>query len=484
MTTTAEDIQASRLRALPGARPNDLQTTREAWVGRLRPGTAGLLRMAVGPVVTIGMLALACLLFGVPFGQQYVILSLLVFFMTFPGSGTAPAVPDPLRHRVVMRWLATVGLLLLLGFVTQTLNAFDPRVIATWAVMTPFALVAAHRYTPTLFARLLSIGGAHSTAVIVGATQIGLRLAERIAADPSLAIRVAGFFDDGAPNRAGGLRESLLGSLGQLAAYVKSHRVDVIYMALPMCPEPRISKVLDELRDTTASVYFVPDVLMFDLIQARVDTIGGVPVIAVCESPIYGINAVIKRASDIILATLILVITAPVLAVVALGVKLSSPGPVLFRQRRYGLDGREIIVYKFRTMTCLEDGEVIRQAKRNDDRTTRFGAFLRRYSLDELPQFVNVLQGRMSVVGPRPHAICHNELYRKLISGYMLRHKVKPGITGLAQVSGLRGETDTVDKMQARIECDLEYLRKWSIWLDLKIVARSVRVVIDGEGAW
>jgi putative colanic acid biosynthesis UDP-glucose lipid carrier transferase len=341
------------------------------------------------------------------------------------------------------------------------------------------------RLRPGLLARLLSIGGAQRTAVIVGANEIGCQLRERIDADPWLGIQVAGFFDDCGSDRAGGNnREPLLGSLAQLASYVKAHQVDVTYIALPMCPEPHILKLLDELRDTTASVYFVPDVLMFDLIQTRVDTIGGIPVIAVCESPMYGINAMIKRASDIVLATLILVITAPLLLAVALGVKLSSPGPVLFRQRRYGLDGREIMVYKFRTMTCLEDGEVIRQATRDDARTTRFGAFLRRYSLDEFPQLVNVLQGRMSVVGPRPHAIAHNEIFRKRISGYMIRHKVKPGITGLAQVSGLRGETDTVEKMQARIESDLEYLRNWSIWLDLKIVARTVGVVLDGEGAW
>ncbi|HYL17403.1 MAG TPA: sugar transferase, partial [Burkholderiales bacterium] len=158
--------------------------------------------------------------------------------------------------------------------------------------------------------------------------------------------------------------------------------------------------------------------------------------------------------------------------------------PVLFRQRRYGLDGREITVYKFRTMTVLEDGAEVRQATRDDDRITPFGHFLRRSSLDELPQFVNVLQGRMSIVGPRPHAIAHNETYRKLINGYMVRHKVKPGITGWAQINGLRGETDTIEKMRERIEFDLAYLRNWSVRLDLQIILKTVLLVFWDRKAY
>ena len=168
---------------------------------------------------------------------------------------------------------------------------------------------------------------------------------------------------------------------------------------------------------------------------------------------------------------------------VALAVKLTSPGPVIFRQRRYGLYGEEIIVYKFRSMTVSDDGGAIVQAARNDPRLTPIGAFLRRTSLDELPQFVNVLQGRMSIVGPRPHAVAHNEQYRKLIKGYMLRHKVKPGITGWAQVNGMRGETATLDKMQARIQYDLDYLRNWSVWLDLWIILKTVKVVLARDNA-
>jgi putative colanic acid biosynthesis UDP-glucose lipid carrier transferase len=251
-----------------------------------------------------------------------------------------------------------------------------------------------------------------------------------------------------------------------------------------MASQPRIIKLLEELRDTTASIYFVPDIFLFDLIQARVDSIGDLPVVAVCETPFYGFNGMVKRASDLVLATGILLLISPLMLAIAAGVKLSSPGPVLFKQRRYGVDGRKIVVYKFRSMTVAEDGDVVKQATRNDARVTKFGAFLRASSLDELPQFINVLQGRMSVVGPRPHAIAHNELYRKLIRGYMIRHKVKPGITGLAQVHGFRGETDTVEKMKARVEYDLEYLRNWSPLLDLQIVLKTLVVVLRRSNAY
>jgi len=279
-------------------------------------------------------------------------------------------------------------------------------------------------------------------------------------------------------------RKEVLGTVDQLADYVKKHHVDIIYITLPMASQPRIVRLLQELQDTTASIYFTPDIFLVDLIQARMDTIGGIPVLAVCETPFYGTNAVVKRLSDIVLGTAILVAISPLLLLIALGVKLSSPGPVLFKQRRYGLDGREVVVYKFRSMKCMDDGAVVKQATKNDERVTPFGAFLRRTSLDELPQFINVVQGRMSIVGPRPHAVAHNEQYRKLIRSYMIRHKVRPGITGWAQVNGLRGETETVDKMQARIEYDLDYLRHWSLTLDLQIIWRTLFVVWKKQNAY
>jgi putative colanic acid biosynthesis UDP-glucose lipid carrier transferase len=456
-------------------------------LSRGQPGAAALLLAAVDPAVAIATLAAAVSLFDQSFDGGCLILALLVFAMTFPGSlsRASAAGPAALAVDIVSGWFAVVGLLLLLGWASHTLGAFDERVILAWALATPAALFAVHRALPVWLPRLLAAEGLRKTAVIAGANELGRRLAAQLRGDPMLGLSFAGFFDDRGASR---LRElppaENLGTIERLADYARAQHVDVIYIALPMASQPRILKLLEDLRDTTASIYFVPDIFVADLIQARVDFVGGLPVVAVCETPFYGFNGIVKRVSDYVLAATILTAITPLMIAIAIGVKLSSPGPVLFKQRRYGVDGRKIVVYKFRSMTVAEDGDVVRQATRNDARITRFGAFLRRTSLDELPQFINVLQGRMSVVGPRPHAVAHNELYRKLIRGYMIRHKVRPGITGLAQVNGLRGETDTVDKMKLRIEYDLAYLRNWSLALDLKVILKTVAVVLKRQNAY
>jgi putative colanic acid biosynthesis UDP-glucose lipid carrier transferase len=243
-------------------------------------------------------------------------------------------------------------------------------------------------------------------------------------------------------------------------------------------------ELLEQVQGTTASLFFVPDVFGISIIQGRLQDMNGVPVVGICETPFTGTNELVKRVSDIVLGSLILVLISPLLVAIAIGVKLSSPGPVIFRQRRNGLDGDEITVYKFRSMRTMDNGPHIKQATKDDPRITPFGAFIRKTSLDELPQFFNVLQGRMSIVGPRPHAVAHNEQYRQIIKAYMVRHKVKPGITGWAQVNGLRGETETIDKMKARVEYDLEYLRNWSLGLDLQIIVRTVRVILVDRNAY
>jgi putative colanic acid biosynthesis UDP-glucose lipid carrier transferase len=456
-------------------------------LARSQPGAAALVLAAVDPAVAIGTLAASCVVLGSGFDGASLILALIVFAMTFPGTlaRDSGAGAGELMLDIMTGWMAIVALLLLLGWASGTLAVFDQQVILAWALATPAALFAAHRVLPRLLPRVLAAEGIQKTAVIAGANDLGRKLAARIRDNPMLGMRFAGFFDDRSAGRLQDLASAdNLGALERLADYARAHRVDVIYIALPMASQPRILRLLEDLRDTTASIYFVPDIFVFDLIQARVDSIGNLPVVAVCESPFYGFNGLVKRASDVVLASLILVLISPLMAAIALAIKLSSPGPVLFKQRRYGVDGRKIVVYKFRSMTVAEDGDVVRQATRNDSRITRLGAFLRRSSLDELPQFINVLQGRMSVVGPRPHAVAHNELYRKLIRGYMIRHKVRPGITGLAQVNGWRGETDTVEKMKGRIEYDLHYLRNWSLLLDLQIILKTVVVVLRRQNAY
>jgi putative colanic acid biosynthesis UDP-glucose lipid carrier transferase len=352
-----------------------------------------------------------------------------------------------------------------------------------WFAVTPFALLAARHLACRYLARVMADPAALRSRVIVGANRLGEELAGRISGDPCLG-NVVGFFDDRHEPRLEVHEPRHLGGLDDVTAFVKRQRVSEVYITLPVTSDARIARLVNELRDTTASVYFVPDTLPFDAIQARVAQVGGIPLIAVLETPFYGVNAVLKRAADVVVAGAALVLLWPLMLAIAAAIKFESPGPVLFRQRRYGLAGEEFLVFKFRSMTVCEDGGHIEQARQGDARVTRLGAFLRRYSLDELPQLLNVLEGSMSVVGPRPHAVAHNEQYRRLIQGYMIRHKVKPGITGWAQVNGLRGETQSVERMRRRIEHDIEYMRHWSMALDFRIMLRTALVVLKDPNAY
>jgi putative colanic acid biosysnthesis UDP-glucose lipid carrier transferase len=357
--------------------------------------------------------------------------------------------------------------------------------VLAWCVLVPVLLFLSHATIRGLLPKVMAMEGLQRLAVIAGANDLAAKLARQLRSTPLLGIRLEGVFDDRRPDRRAGLEAvPALGKLSAIGEYVKANRVDLIYITLPMGSQPRVLNLLQQLRDTTASIYFVPDIFMFDLIQARVDAINGIPVVAVCETPFFGFSGLVKTLSDYALAAIALAVFAPLMLMIAAAVKLSSPGPALFRQRRYGLDGRQIVVYKFRTMRVLEDDNTVRQATRHDERITRIGRLLRRTSLDELPQFINVLQGRMSVVGPRPHAVAHNEMYRKVIDGYMVRHKVKPGVTGLAQISGLRGETDTFEKMEQRVQYDLAYLRNWSLRLDLVIIVKTMLVLLGDKRAY
>ena len=376
--------------------------------------------------------------------------------------------------RLLLECAAWTGLLVCLGLALGINDEFQRNTMLFWFVLTPMSLVLGDYYTTRALARARST---HERHIIIGANEMGVELARRMSQNPGTGTFL-GFFDFRSPDRL--LLpdpEQFVGTCNEVAAFVRSHAVNAIYIALPMSNAPRIEVMLHEFRDTTASIYFVPDILGFDLVQARCAEIHGIPMLAICDTPFHGMNAVKKRAVDILLSSLALLLGWPVLIGIAIAVKLSSPGPVFFKQRRYGLHGEEILVYKFRTMTVWEDGPVVEQAKQRDGRVTGIGRLLRRSSLDELPQILNVLRGEMSFVGPRPHAVAHNELYRKLISGYMIRHKVRPGMTGWAQMHGLRGETRTVEQMRQRVEFDLDYLRNWSLLLDVRIILKTAAIV-------
>ena len=362
---------------------------------------------------------------------------------------------------------------------------FSKDVILNWFWAAPLSLAGAQLVGRAVAPGLFRMHVPLRKMVIVGMNKQGLALARRVEFAPYADTAFLGFFEDRGMDRISRQeRYRVLGKIENLAAYVKKHRVQSVYLSLPMTVQPRILEILDSLKDTTCSIYFVPDMFITDLIQGRSQLLCGVDVISVCDTPFRGFRGFLKRASDIVFSIIILLMIFPLLLLIAVVVKATSPGPVIFRQRRYGLDGEQIVVYKFRSMAVTEDGGTVTQATKNDSRITPVGAFLRKTSLDELPQFINVLQGRMSIVGPRPHAVAHNEMYRTLIKGYMVRHKVRPGITGWAQVNGLRGETDKLEKMQARVDFDLDYLRKWSLLLDLIIITRTIRLVFKDSTAY
>jgi putative colanic acid biosynthesis UDP-glucose lipid carrier transferase len=321
--------------------------------------------------------------------------------------------------------------------------------------------------------------------VLIGGSPLGVQAAQALAAREGQRVNIVGYFDDRRGDRLHpDAASNWLGRLDEAARYVDKLGIREVYVSLPLGSQPRMARLLEELQGTTASLYFVPDVVGMNIIQGRLQDVNGLPVVGICETPFTGINALAKRLSDMLIGAAVLLLAAPLMLLIAIGVKFSSPGPVIFKQRRNGLDGEEIIVYKFRTMRATDNGPVIRQATADDARVTKLGRILRRTSLDELPQFINVLQGRMSIVGPRPHAVAHNEMYRRQIKAYMVRHKARPGITGWAQVNGLRGETDTLDKMRERVAYDLEYLRNWSLAADLRIMWRTLRLIVADPKAY
>jgi putative colanic acid biosynthesis UDP-glucose lipid carrier transferase len=375
--------------------------------------------------------------------------------------------------KVFNYWALTFVLLLSVNYLVLNQEQLPDNGQMTWFALVLAVLCGYRMLIRQLLHSLRRHGFNTRRVAIVGTGQVGARLAQSISSAPWMGLDLLGFYDTDPQQMdldAAGQRIPVLGDLQQLVIDAREGRIDKVYITLAFSAEPHLRELITGLSDTTASVYLIPDVFMFELLHARSESINGLASISIFDSPMDGAWSLVKRAEDIVLSSIILLLIAVPLVLIAIAIKLTSPGPVLFRQRRYGLDGRPIEVWKFRSMTVQENGAEVRQATRNDARVTPLGSFLRRTSLDELPQFFNVLRGEMSIVGPRPHAVAHNEQYRKQVSGYMLRHKVKPGITGWAQINGWRGETDTLDKMRKRVEFDLEYIEHWSIWLDLKII--------------
>ena len=363
----------------------------------------------------------------------------------------------------------TLSLLLTLGL-SSLLSDFDLsfKIFIQWYLVVVAGFLVCRMAIRIGSGMLRKMGYNTRNVALVGTMPAGINLISSFLEEPWMGFVVTGFYDEQPIENNNGIKYA--GDFDKLIEDARDGKLDRIYIAMSMKDESKIKDIVKRLTDTTCSVLLIPDVFTFNILQSRTEEINGVPVVPLFDTPLNGINMVFKRLEDIIVSSIILLFISLPLIVIACAVKMSSPGPVIFRQIRYGMDGKPIMVWKFRTMSVMENGAKVTQAKQNDPRVTKLGKFLRNTSLDELPQFFNVLFGQMSVVGPRPHAVAHNEQYRSLIEGYMLRHKVKPGITGLAQINGFRGETDTLDKMQKRVDFDLVYIRGWSIWLDIKII--------------
>jgi putative colanic acid biosynthesis UDP-glucose lipid carrier transferase len=373
-----------------------------------------------------------------------------------------------------------------IAFVTKSGHLISRQWFIAWAVSAWVIALMFRGMLAFLLRNLRKRGWNHKHIVIVGAGTLGLSVALRMAETSWTGFEVVGFFDDKESLQGQQLEGlSVLGSTMDIPAFVQQRQIDEVWLTLPLREEERVNQIVHSLRYSTVNIRFVPDMFSFRLLNHSVTEIAGLPMLDISATPMIGINRIIKAIEDRILAAVILLLISPLLLLLMIGVKLTSPGPVLFKQLRYGWDGKSINVYKFRSMMIHEEeGGAVTQASRNDSRVTRFGAFLRRTSLDELPQFYNVLQGRMSIVGPRPHAIAHNEQYKEIIDDYMKRHKVKPGITGWAQVNGWRGETDTLEKMQKRVEYDLYYIEHWSLWFDLRIIVMTVFRLFSDKNAY
>ena len=435
-------------------------------------------------VIIIGAQAIAHAVIGKPWAPETTIITLIAL-LVFGLAAEVGGLYRPWRTGTILRetknallaWVTVPPALFALWFLTKTTADYSRVASSAWFALAPMLLCAVRVGLPVVL-RLMRIQGRNICRVaIFGCNEDAERLADAFHSLPSLGIRLSGIYDDRSEDRRHPRLPpgcAVVGGCEDLVRACRQDELDAVYIALPLRAELRTGQILAALADTTVSVYLVADLLYYSLLHAQWSQIGNVPVVSLHDSPFVGMVGWVKRAEDLALGGLITVVALIPMLCIAIAIKLKTPGPILFRQRRYGLCGRQIRILKFRTMTVCEDGPDVVQVAKDDSRVTALGRFLRRTSLDEFPQFFQVLTGELSLVGPRPHAVAHNEKYRAIIHGYMLRHIVKPGITGWAQVNGWRGETAEIQKMEERVRHDMEYIRNWTLLLDLKILFLTV----------
>jgi putative colanic acid biosynthesis UDP-glucose lipid carrier transferase len=477
MARGADDMERGPLKIYPQGMPAEFS-------GAPRWHWTYLVKCALDPLLATLVFFWLLALYGEPVDGAELAVLVLMLFLLFPTELPFRVFNRRVALTVLGAWLrVALGVAALWCAIRLFELRSDMHLPATllWLALTPLAMLLLHCLTPRVVPWLRSLYPPPRNVVVVGVNDVAVRIAESISKRGE-GLHFAGYFDDRSAARLAGFGPCpVIGRLEDVSGYVQRNGISAIYISLPMATQPRVVSLLHALADTTASIHFLPNIFVADPIQAKVTMVAGLPVVSVCETPFDGPAGVIKRVFDLTLILAALPLLIPLVLVIAALVRATSPGPAFFRQRRYGLDGKPITVLKFRTMTTLEDGEhTYTQVTRGDSRVTPLGAFLRATSLDELPQVFNVLCGTMSLVGPRPHALAVNEQYRKLIPRYMVRHKVKPGITGWAQVNGCRGGDD-LESMRRRTEYDLSYLRSWSLALDVLIVFKTVKILLAGD---
>ena len=432
----------------------------------------------------VGLLYLHTAAKGTEFDSAYrelAILTLPLMTMVYHNAGVYRHSRALLDHLLTLAraWLTVLALLVGAAFITKTSTDYSREVFLTWALTGYLAQLAAF-----FFVRYLQMQSREEAipTLIIGADKLGQHLATQINANPWIPDQVVGFVTENGDSEQHRLTNLLpiFSDLSKLEETIAKENIKRVYLALPMHRSETIRPLYMKLTAINVDVIWAPDIFSVNLLNHSIRELGGLPLISLSETPLVGSNAFLKSVMDIGIATTAIIISSPILLLTALSIKLTSKGPVLFSQERHGFNGEVITVFKFRSMRLHEEEKgTVTQASKSDKRITTVGKFIRRTSIDELPQLWNVLNGSMSIVGPRPHAVAHNTYYNGQIEDYMRRHRVKPGLTGLAQVSGFRGETRDIEQMEGRIQHDLSYIHNWSIGLDIKIILRTVFVLVD-----
>ncbi|VAX21027.1 hypothetical protein MNBD_NITROSPINAE02-480 [hydrothermal vent metagenome] len=446
-----------------------------------------LLQLVVDSVIAAGSLfVLISLRPDTNFDSSYRILTIVVLLMMWVSYNRFSVYRHPTDTLGTLgilfkAWGLVILVIILLAFVTKTSELFSRQIIITWVISTYLLQVTFHNIVPEIFYRLFGEKDKKTRALMVGGGELGKYLTSRINENPWLPVKIVGVVDDDETFRDGWDIPGVpfLGDTHAINEIIKKENVGSIYIVLPMTESKTIERLYLDLVDKNIDINWAPDIFGMILINHNVKELAGVPLLALSESPLSGSQALVKSMFDKTLAVIALILLGPVMLATAIAIRRESEGPVFFKQKRHGWDNEIFEVWKFRSMFVhKEDEGKVTQATKEDPRITKVGKFIRSASIDELPQLFNVLEGNMSLVGPRPHALEHDDFYAERINKYFARGRIKPGITGLAQVSGFRGETETIDKMKKRVEYDIEYINNWSISLDLQILMKTIFIVL------